>query len=147
MLHKACALCGQPPVAAVNLGPLLGPIREVRDRGTEELWVHRLCALWSSEVRGHAAGGMCCAVPPASGSMQLRSGCIAICLGSAAGVPIRRSCAALHILLHHFVCNAAMNALCVTPALLPPDLHWHRCMRQRMASCAACWLPSSGGAK
>ncbi len=51
MLHKACALCGQPPVAAVNLGPLLGPIREVRDRGTQELWVHRLCALWSPEVR------------------------------------------------------------------------------------------------
>lgn len=62
MLHKACALCGQPPVAAVNLGPLLGPIREVRDRGTEEHWVHRLCALWSSEVGVLSCGGVWYAV-------------------------------------------------------------------------------------
>lgn len=61
MLHKACALCGQPPVAAVNLGPLLGPVREVRGGGTEELYVHRLCALWSAEVRWAAERRRCVA--------------------------------------------------------------------------------------
>lgn len=55
-LHRHCALCGQPPAAAVNLGPLLGPVREARGGTTEELWVHRLCALWSSEVRLQGGG-------------------------------------------------------------------------------------------
>lgn len=50
-LHKACALCAQPAAAAVNLGPLLGPVREERGGGVDELYVHRLCALWSSEAR------------------------------------------------------------------------------------------------
>ncbi len=50
MLHSSCALCSQPAAAAVNLGPLLGPIRDAKNPAADELFVHRLCALWSPEV-------------------------------------------------------------------------------------------------
>ncbi|KAL4451600.1 hypothetical protein ABPG75_007262 [Micractinium tetrahymenae] len=50
MLHSSCALCSQPAAAAANLGPLLGPIRDAKNPAADELYVHRLCALWSPEV-------------------------------------------------------------------------------------------------
>ncbi len=79
MLHKACALCGQPPVAAINLGPLLGPIREVRGGGTEELYVHRLCAVWSAEVRCCSAGaGVALACGPPTPPAAAVSGPLAV---------------------------------------------------------------------
>lgn len=53
MLHSSCALCSQPAAAAVNLGPLLGPIRDAKNPAADELFVHRLCALWSPEVCAH----------------------------------------------------------------------------------------------
>jgi hypothetical protein len=50
MFHRSCAFCSQPAAAAVNLGPLLGPIRDPRAANPDGLFAHRLCALWSSEV-------------------------------------------------------------------------------------------------
>ncbi|KAL4856200.1 putative AAA domain-containing protein [Chlorella vulgaris] len=50
MFHQSCAFCAQPAAAAVNLGPLLGPIRNSQNAASDELYAHRLCALWSSEV-------------------------------------------------------------------------------------------------
>lgn len=50
MLHTCCALCSQPAEAAVNLGRLLGPIRDTKNPAADELYVHRMCAIWSPEV-------------------------------------------------------------------------------------------------
>lgn len=55
MFHRSCALCAQPASAAVNLGPLLGPISDPRAANPDGLFAHRLCALWSSEV-GYSYG-------------------------------------------------------------------------------------------
>lgn len=72
MFHRSCAFCSQPAAAAVNLGPLLGPIRDSKSASGEELFAHRLCAVWSPEVSqaavmheaGHPGGLAPEAVPP-----------------------------------------------------------------------------------
>jgi len=46
---KACSLCGPKGQGAEKLGPLLGPLADAKGGG-QELYVHRLCALWSPEV-------------------------------------------------------------------------------------------------
>ena len=50
-MFRSCAFCGQPPDCGVNLGPMLGPIRDIKSGSDEDLYVHRLCALWSPKVR------------------------------------------------------------------------------------------------
>lgn len=56
MFHRSCAFCAQPAAAATNLGPLLGPIRDSKNSAADDLYAHRLCALWSSEVGDVGAG-------------------------------------------------------------------------------------------
>ena len=61
MFHRSCALCAAPAAAAVNLGPLLGPIRDSKSNTADDLFVHRICAVWSPEVSG-ACTVRCCLV-------------------------------------------------------------------------------------
>ena len=43
-MRPTCALCGAPEACELPLGPLLGPVGD-------DYHVHRLCALWSPDVR------------------------------------------------------------------------------------------------
>jgi hypothetical protein len=55
MWENTCALCGLKGQEAEKLGVLLGPLADGKGSG-QELYVHRLCALWSPEVGGQCLG-------------------------------------------------------------------------------------------
>ena len=132
MLHACCALCSQPAAAGVNLGPLLGPIRDAKNPSADELYVHRLCALWSSEVR---RGGKQLWLGRANGS-----GCL-----SSTGAPPPT---AIAFLRSTFSRRPSESPNC--PASPPSPSHnvtpMCRCLRRTRARCATCWPPSSAGA-
>lgn len=58
---RVCDLCGATPCSdAGELGPLLGPVGDIAGRG-QGYYAHRLCAMWSNQVRrACACGGRPC---------------------------------------------------------------------------------------
>lgn len=61
LANERCAFCGQDQKACDgSLGAFLGPIE---DGNRNNVFVHRFCALWSSEVMQHTEMLVACQFP------------------------------------------------------------------------------------